>query len=126
MDVIFLSETRMKKSDADLKEVEHEWIYAPIVNSRKKGFGRTAIIANSLLRYEMVAKIFMGTMQSLTIRVRGLTITGIYVSPHTKEGEEREVLKKIEKMSRGKGLIIGDVNAQHKSWNKKAIIQAQE
>lgn len=81
---------------------------------------RSGGYSKPLLRYEVVAKISMRTIQSLTIRVKEVTIRDIYISPHAKEQEEGEVLEKIERMSRGKASIIGDVNARHKSWDRKA------
>lgn len=115
-----MSEMWMRKSDVDLTEMVDEWVYAPIVNSRNKGFGGVAGILNPLLRYNVVARISIRAFQSLTIREKGVTITGIYASPQAMGDEERVVLAKIKKMSTGKALIIGDVNARHKSWIRKA------
>lgn len=89
MNVLFLSETWIRKSDANLADMVNEWIFAPIVNSRNKGFGGVAAMVNPLRRYEMVTKIFMRTIRSLTIRVKGATIASMYRHTHMRRKRER-------------------------------------
>lgn len=59
-------------------------------------------------------------IQSITIRVRGVTLMELYISPQTKEVDELQFLERIKTMSGGRSVIIVDMNARHKMWDTRS------
>lgn len=78
------------------------------------------MLISPILNYEVVATWETRTIQAITIRVFGISITGIYDSPAATATEEKEVLEGITKASRGKAIIIGDLIARSIRWDKKS------
>lgn len=115
VDILFLGETCMRTCDVDISVMLDEFLYAPKRNSTNKGFGGLVVIVNPMIKYEVVRGTVTKNPQSLTIRTKGIQITGIYVSPKSKEVEELYTLEKVKQLSRGRSIIIDDINARHKN-----------
>lgn len=120
LDILFLSETWIRDEDEDLKEMVDECAHTPGQVKGKRGFGGVALIISPILDYEVVAIWETRTIQAITIRVSGISITGMYLSPAATAVEEKEVLEGITKASRGKAIIIGDLNARSVRWDEKS------
>lgn len=55
-----------------------------------------AVVIKSLIKYEHDTKKVASTIQSITIRTKGVTVTVFYVSSKVKEDEEIRVLDRIQ------------------------------
>lgn len=120
LDILFLSETWMRPCDVELASMVDDFVFGPIDNAKNRGFGGVAVVVSPLLEYEKVTKSATNTIQSITIRAKGVTVSGLYVSPKAQDEEERQALDRIRSLSRGAAVIIGDLNARHKTWDKKS------
>lgn len=78
-----------------------------------------------VIRYSVVGNVATKRIQDLTIRTVGITLTGMYISPNSKEDEKLPILEKIRKHSRGRAIITGDLNARHKSKVTKSNSRAR-
>lgn len=114
LDFLFLSETWLRPEDKDVALMLDEYIHAHSINARNKGFGGAALIVNPMIKYSAVTKISTTTTQMITIRTRGMTLTGLYISPKATKEDEKSIRTAIDNLSRGRAIIIGDLNARHK------------
>lgn len=62
-----------------------------------------------------VSEFVTKAIQPLTIKMQGVMVTGVYISPNTKAEEKSKILSDIEKLPCRKVLIIGDLNERSKS-----------
>lgn len=119
LDILVLSETWMRKNDGDLRDMLDEYVYANETEGLTRGFGGVGLLINPVLPYETIAKLTTTCIQAVVVRVRGVTITGMYISPGATADDEARVLSKIDRLSRGQAIIIGDLNARNRRWDTR-------
>lgn len=78
------------------------------------------LVINPFIDYILIAKWESRTIQAVAIRVRGIIIKSIYISPAATAEEEEKVLLAIQEVSTGRAIVIGDVNARNKICDKKS------
>lgn len=120
LNILFLSETWIRAQDEDLMEMLDEFV---LINGSKRltrGVRGVGLMINPWIRYDTNANLSTTSEQALVIRVNGITITGMYVSPNAKEREEMYILSQIRKVGRRRAIIIGDLNAERKRWDTRS------
>lgn len=120
LDILFISETWIRECDKDMPKMVDEQVRNPSHEGKKRGFGGVAMMINPMIKYVVISKFATKNIQALTVRVHGVTITGLYIAPNAKAEEEAEALNTVQKISRGAALIIGDLNARSRDWDTKS------
>lgn len=120
LDILFLTETWIRKQDLDLQHMMDEYIVNPSQQGNKRGFGGVGLLIKEQFKYKVIWKYATKNIQAITIRLQDASLTGIYMSPCTRTEEAEEVFDKIRSVSRGAAIIIGDLNARHTMWDVKS------
>lgn len=84
-----------------------------------RGYGGVALIINPVLPYKMIEKRTSPTIQWITVRVVGLMLTVIYVSPRPRKEEEVDAFSKKNSKNDCKAIVMGDLNARCLQWDSK-------
>lgn len=84
-DTIFLSEMYMRTYDFDVTKMMERYIHEILQHTRSKSLDEMVVVANPMLKYEVITRISTKVIQSIAIRVKEVIITGICVSSKVKE-----------------------------------------
>lgn len=80
--------------------------------------GGVAMYIHPLLKYKLIDKIATRRYQYITIQVTDTFITMAYISPAASEAEVEKVLEGVDRRRKGKAILMGDLNARNRKWDK--------
>lgn len=112
-----LCETWVASKSDPMCEALDETEEAPKEAASRRGYGGVAWILHPLMHYRLIEKSSSPTVQYITIRHRKLTMTVLYISPKAKKEEEQIVLNRLNRISGGKAVIMGDLNSRSLKWD---------
>ncbi|KAI0562920.1 Endonuclease-reverse transcriptase [Gracilaria domingensis] len=116
--VAALTETWLKPGD-ELETYISEQVALQPQCPNGKGYGGVALCVHPLLKYELLGKEANSVYQYVAIKAQGVSTVGLYLSPAATIQQTRECLHDIEELISLPFIIMGDLNARHKDWDKK-------
>lgn len=115
--VAVLTETWITPPD-EVEGIVSEYTALPSPYTNGKGYGGGALCVHPLLRYTVLKKHSTPEYQFILIRVQGVVIMGLYISPSATARVTRECFSDIEQCTSGPTVVIGDLNAKHRDWSR--------
>ena len=116
LQLLALTETWLRPMDPVPLPYATESICLPPTGQRYRGQGGVTLVIQPETRYHLIEKIAENTHQLVAIRIGGTTIVALYLSPSLPKTRLLEILKHLQKITRGSAIILGDLNSRHPSW----------
>lgn len=111
-----LTETWLRPMDPIPLPYRTENTCLPPYGQRYRGQGGVTLVIKPNITYRVVDKVAAKSHQLIAIKVRGITIIALYLSPSLPRTRIMEILKHIQRIARGPTVIAGDLNGRHPSW----------
>ena len=118
--ILGLCETWLRPKDLTAAQQFDESISVPQTHGGWRGQGGVAIKVAPLINYSVVLKHSQTEYQFITIKVAGTYITMLYVKPNSPKPVFLQCMNTIQKCTRGRSIIMGDLNARHPRWDRCA------
>lgn len=99
--------------ELDISEViqpDHE-------STNERGFAGVGNIVYPLIRYKVIAERATKQYQFITMGIGTVSIAQTYISPAASTCQMEEALKYIIQLCGPQGIIMGDLNARHITWD---------
>lgn len=116
--ILGICETWLRKGNTPEKQLLSELASVTSEDATQRGFGGVGMIINPLIRYTLIANVTERTHQYVCIRTGDVHITTLYFAPKTNKETDIKVWDEVTNITKGKSIIIGDLNARHKNWDK--------
>ena len=117
LQILAITETWMRPMDAVPLPYRTESICLAPPGQRYRGQGGITLVLQPNTLYRLIEKRADRNHQMVAIRVKGVTIIALYLAPSLIRPRILEILKNIQRISRGPSIILGDLNGRHPSWD---------
>lgn len=111
--VLGICETWLRESDRERCDWTSEPFDTNISHNRRRGFGGVDSVVHPLLRYKKIGSVSTDRYKCLTIRVRDIDITILYMPPVARKKDEEVVYRYIIQTHISKSIDIDDLSARH-------------
>lgn len=112
-DILFISETKMAPTSSFAPKLR-----TLAISRCHHNTGIAMFIADHVKFSPGPVHISNASMQVVSIRAGDITIFGVYISPTANRDFVKASLEKIESSTTGRKIIIGDLNARKRKWDK--------
>ena len=83
-----------------------------------RGQGGVAVIVAPLINYRVVRKHSQVEYQFIILNIAGTYVSVVYIRPHLPKQRFLQCLNHVHDLTRGKSILMGDLNARHTRWDK--------
>ena len=115
--ILGLTETWIRAQDLEQEQELDESVSVIQTHGGWRGQGGVGIKIIPLLNYSVVMKHSQPEFQILTINTGGTYISVVYIRPQVRKQQFIECLSRIQDSTRGRSVIMGDLNARHRLWD---------
>ena len=118
VNVLGICETWLRPSDLASQKQFTETASALPDHNGWRGQGGVAFILSPLLQYRVIKTYAQVDFQYVTLNITGTYVTVLYIRPNIPQSSFLQCLNEIQALTRGKSVVMGDLNARHKTWEK--------
>ena len=115
--VLGICETWLRPGDISSQKQFDETVSVLQDHGGWRGQGGVGFIISPLLHYRIVERYAQVEFQYVIINIAGTYLSVLYIRPNISRPSFLQCFNQIQKLTRGKSVVMGDLNARHKSWD---------